>query len=112
MPTIVGLAVGPIFGVVDHDTYAAGMNFEHEQSGETEELKNGDSEIIAAAFHGDKETVSYSFKIKGTFPTDPRGTAITIDGVAGYLDKLSKTKQEGGFAEGRIEAVVYPDFAV
>lgn len=115
MPLIVGLSTGPIYGVPDYtpvaDTIGAGMSSEYEQGGEVEELKNGDSEIIAAAYHSDKNTLSYSFKIRGTFPTDPRGTALTIDGVTGYLDKLTRTKNEGAFAEGRIEITEYPDFA-
>lgn len=107
---IVGLSSGPIFGCPD-TSYGAGQSHEKSKESEKTELKNGAGEIIAAAYHGHKNTLSYTAKIKGTIPTDPPGTALTIDGEAGYLDKLTVTKQNGDFADIKIELTIYPDFA-
>ncbi len=108
--TIVGLSDGPIWGVPD-TAYGAGMNKEYEKGGEVTELKQGDSDIIAAAFHSDKNTLSYTAKIKGTIPTDSRGTALTIGEQTAYLDKITVVKQEGDFAEVRIECLQWPDMS-
>lgn len=107
---IVGLSTGPIWGCSDTD-YGAGKSHEYERGGDVTELKNGQSQIIAAAFHSDKNTLSYSAKIIGTIPTDPRGTALTIGENTGYLDKITVTKQEGDFADIKIDLLDYPDFA-
>jgi len=108
--TIVGLSSGPIWGVPDTD-YGAGMNKEHEKGGEVTELKQGDSDIIAAAFHSDKNTTSYTAKVIGTVPTDARGTALTVGDETGYLDKITLVKQEGDFSEIRLELLEFPDMS-
>jgi hypothetical protein len=110
MSVIKGLTAGPIFGVADTD-YAAGMSLEKEDTGEKTELKNGDSQIIAVAYHSDKKPMTYTGKIKGALPSWKRGDAITVDGVTAYLDNVSETKREGDFAEIKIELTDYPDFA-
>ncbi len=107
---IVGLSTGPIWGCPD-TAYAAGDSHEYEKGGEVAEMKEGEtSKIIAAAFHSDKNTLSYTGKIKGAIPTDPRGTELTIGGVTAYLDKLTVSKQKDGFADVKIDLIEYPDF--
>ena len=107
---IVGLSSGPIWGCPDTD-YAAGQSSEKSRESEKTELKNGQGDIIATAYHSKKNTLSFSGKIKGTVPTDPPGTELTVDGEAAYLDKLTVTKSEGGFADVKLELTQYPDFA-
>jgi hypothetical protein len=108
---IVGLSTGPIFGVPD-TAYGLGESKDIEKSGETKELSEGETgKIVAAAFYGDKSTVSYSAKIKGTIPSDPRGTELTIGTETGYLDKISIGKKAGEFTDIKIDLNQYPDFA-
>ena len=106
---IVGLTSGPIWGV-PNTTYGAGMSADYEKGGDVTDLKDGNSRIIAASFSANKNTLSYRAKIKGTIPTNARGTQLTIDGVTAYLDKITRTKQEGDFAEVQIDLIEYPDF--
>lgn len=112
---IVGLASGPIWGVPNTPSMA-GQSAEYGKGGEVTQLKDGNSRVIAAAYHSPVNTLSYRAKIKtAAYLTEvfnkARGSAITIDGVAAYLDKVTRTKTEGDFAEINIDLQEYPDFS-
>lgn len=108
---IVGLSTGPIWGCPDTD-YGAGQSFDVSTGSEVKTLEGGDGNPIAAAFYKEETQLSFSAKIKGTVPTDPPGTVLTVGTEKGYLKQIKTNKKTGDFADISIELVRWKSITI
>jgi len=117
---LVGLT-GPIWGTIG-DTQIIVDNIRESFDGGNDDLTDGDGDILATVFHGDKGEITMDFKIRnsGAAYFLARGAAITLpsgesDINSGsetlYLVSWEKTKSKGDFMGGTLTANYYPDMS-
>lgn len=116
--TIIGLS-GPVYGTVG-DTEIILDNISKSVDGDQEELQDGEGDIVAVVYSGERQEISMDFQIsdgeaasylkeRGAEITLPEGEShLTVDGKI-YVSNTEKTKTKGGWMSGTLTAHYYPN---
>jgi hypothetical protein len=119
--TLVGLQT-PVWGTIG-DSEIIVDNINEDFNGGVEELAEGDGDIVAAVFHGDKGEVSMDFVLRdgaaasyllarGAELSLPSGeTDINSDGYTLYLANWTRGKSKNGWLSGTLTANYYPEMS-